>query len=268
MGLACILKRSARGETLGVHVANHHLRATQLNRAAKLLKLVANRHYRTALVRHGCAAAVEHSSVLRMADYRTVVDIGANRGQFALATRQCLPRAQVVSFEPLQDAADRFNGALGQDPRVTLHVAAIGDDSGQALIHISKKDHSSSLLPITAVQQRLFRGTAERGTTTVRVGRLSEFMSADEVEQPAMLKLDVQGYEIEALKGCEEFLPHFATILVEGSFMELYEGQPLADELVSWLLEQRFRFSGVYNPLYDGIGRAIQADFLFANLGS
>ncbi len=82
-----------------------------------------------------------------------------------------------------------------------------------------------------------------------------------------MLKLDVQGYEIEALRGCEEFFPRFATILVEGSFMELYEGQPLADELVSWVRDRGFRLSGVHNPFYDRRGRAVQADFLFARAG-
>ena len=92
---------------------------------------------------------------------------------------------------------------------------------------------------------------------------LTEFLSTGEIEQPALLKLDVQGFELKALKGCEELLHCFYWIYAECSFAELYEGQALADEVIAWLRERRFYLTGVYNMVYDGAGLAIQADFLF-----
>ena len=216
------------------------------------------------MFRHRVAAGVEHARVLSGLDCRTVVDIGANRGQFALVARQCQPHARVISFEPLPAAAAKFRAVFADDDRVTLHEIAIGPAPGNVTIHVSKRDDSSSLLPITAAQVALFPGTEEAATTIVRVAPLREFVSAADIQAPALLKLDVQGYELEALRGCEDLLDRFAYVYAECSFVELYAGQALADEVISWLRERGFKLHGEHNTVYDRGGRAIQADFLFA----
>jgi FkbM family methyltransferase len=233
----------------------------KVGKLAAILKLP---YYRTRLLRHRVAAGVEHAGVLSGLDCRTVVDIGASRGQFALVARKCHPQALIISFEPLPTAAAKFRAVFVDDDRVTLHDVAIGPLSGNATIHISKREDSSSLLPITSTQVALFPGTEEVATTIVRVGPLLEFISAEDIQTPALLKLDVQGFELEALRGCEELLDRFAYVYVECSFVELYAGQALADEVIAWLRERGFRLHGVHNMDYDRDGRAIQADFLFA----
>jgi FkbM family methyltransferase len=210
------------------------------------------------------AAGIEHERLLSKLDYRTVVDIGANRGQFSLVARQCLRQARIISFEPLPTAAAKFRAVFGDDDRVMLHEAAIGPVPGNATIHISRRDDSSSLLPITATQVALFPGTEEAAIAIVRVAPLREFISMAEIEAPALLKVDVQGYELEALRGCEDMLGQFAYVYAECSFVELYAGQAMADEVIAWLRERGFRLRGVQNTAYDRDGRAIQADFLFA----
>lgn len=207
---------------------------------------------------------MEHERVLSGLDCRTVVDIGANRGQFALVARRRLPHARILSFEPLPAAAAKFRAVFAGDDRVTLHEVAIGPAPGNATIHISRRDDSSSLLPITAAQASLFPGTEEAATAVVRVAPLLEFIPAAKIEAPALLKVDVQGYELQALRGCEELLSRFAYVYVECSFVELYASQALADEVIAWLRERGFRLRGVHNMDYDRGGRAIQADFLFA----
>ena len=157
-----------------------------------------------------------------------------------------------------------FRKVFRGDPKVTLHQSAIGPESGTATMHVAAADDSSSLLAISAMQERLFPGTGEIRTATVKIGRLSSSVSAEEIVAPAMLKLDVQGYElVEALRGCEDLLARFSYIYAECSFVELYEGQALADEIIAWLCEWGFRLSGVYHMGYDQNGRAVQRDFLF-----
>jgi FkbM family methyltransferase len=192
-----------------------------------------------------------------------VLDIGANRGQFALVVRRSFPKARIISFEPLPVPAGTFRKMFEDDPQVTLHEAAVGPVSGNATIHISRRDDSSSLLPITATQVALFPGTAEAATAIVRVAPLREFISAAEIQTPALLKLDVQGFELEVLRGCEDLLGQFAYVYAECSFVELYAGQSLADEVIAWLRERGFPLRGVHNTEYGQDGRAIQADFLF-----
>lgn len=235
-----------------------------MRKPEKLLAILRVAPYRSALLQHGVAAAVEHRRALGGLGVRTVVDVGANRGQFALLARHCFPRARIIAFEPLSAPAVRFRRLFADDGRVTLHRVALGSHSGEATMHVSGRDDSSSLLPITAKQRSLFPGTGEAGTETVRIGRLSEFIGQTSIERPALLKLDVQGYELEALRGSEDLLEQFDWVSAECSFLELYEGQALADEVIGWLCERGFRISSIDGLSRDRQGRAIQADILFA----
>ena len=144
-----------------------------------------------------------------------------------------------------------------------LQYVAIGSDAGETNIHVAVADDSSSLLPISAIQESLFPGTGEIRTETIKMGRLADFVSVGDINIPAMLKLDVQGFELEALRGCEDLLECFAYVYAECSFVELYTGQPLADEVILWLRERNFHLRGVYKVFYDNKGQAIQGDFLF-----
>lgn len=217
-----------------------------------------------ALVLNRVLAGAEHRHVL-WPGLSTVVDIGANRGQFSLAVRRWAPEARVVAFEPLSGPAKLFHRVFAGDAKVKLYQVAIGPEVGETIIHVSAADDCSSLLPISKVQQRLFPGTGEIRTETIQVGRLTDFVSPKEVVPPALLKLDVQGFELEALRGCEDLLEYFAYVYVECSFMELYIGQALADEVIVWLRERGFRLAGAYNLTYDKNGKAIQGDFLFVH---
>lgn len=135
-------------------------------------------------------------------------------------------------------------------------------------MHISHRDDSSSLLSISSVQTAMFPGTEEIATTEVRVAPLDEFVTADDLMAPAMLKLDVQGFEYEALIGCESLLPRFDWVYCECSFVELYSGQKLAWEIIDWLSTRGFGLAGVFNPAYDRRGQTVQADFLFRRDGA
>ncbi len=234
-----------------------------MRRSAKLMAILRVAPYRAALLRHGVAAAVEHEQALGGLKLRTVVDVGANRGQFSLFALHAFPDAKIVSLEPLAVPAARFRRVFAKERRVTLHHAALGPKTGQHTMHVSGHDDSSSLLPITATQGQLFRGTNEVRTETVRTGPLSEFLDGSSIEEPALLKLDVQGYELEALRGCGELLEKFEYVCAEGSFIELYEGQVLADELVAWLGERGYELVRSYGAVTDEHERTIQTDMLF-----
>lgn len=234
-----------------------------ISKIIKAIRVLPLRDGLPVMLRHGVAASVEHVNVLSQLNCQTILDIGANRGQFALAARHCFPEARIFSFEPLPGPSAMFRRVFANDPQVTLYPVAIGLETGTATIHVSTRDDSSSLLPITSMQNSLFPGTAEAGTQSIQIGRLTDFLSEADIRPPAILKLDVQGFELSALQGCEELLHCFNWIYAECSFVELYKNQALADELIAWLREHNFRLCGVYNMTYDRQGRSVQADFLF-----
>lgn len=242
--------------------------AKRLHQLRKLARVLAHDDYRNSLRRGGVAAATEHEQLLRTLRFATVVDIGANRGQFALVSRHCFPEARIIAFEPLASPADRFRTVLGRDPLVTLHQVAIGPAATSATMHVAAEDDSSSLLPITKLQQTLFSGTTEVATEAIQVEPLAYRIKPDELVPPALLKIDVQGYELSTLEGCEALLNRFSHVYVECSFVELYAGQALAAEVINFLRERGFHLRGVYNVHYDPKGQAIQADMLFSSLAN
>ena len=230
---------------------------------------MANPYWRRALIRHRIAAAVEHTDSLgTLPNILTVVDVGANRGQFALVARQQFPSARITSFEPLPEPAAEWRQLFLLDKRTHIVEAAIGDSDGVATMHISGKDDSSSLLPIKPAQDALFPGTAEVGTIQVGVSRLSSHIPKETLQQPALLKIDVQGFELQVLTGCADLLDRFDWVYVECSFVELYEGQALVDQVVDWLREHGFFLRGAYNIAYGSSREAVQGDFLFSRLSS
>ena len=232
-------------------------------RLGKVAHVLGVPEWRRALRMHGVAAGTEHLQMLQaLGPVQTIIDVGANRGQFALAARRAWPQATIVSFEPLSGPAEIYRGVFAADGRTRLVEAALGAAPEQATIHVSGRDDSSSLLPITTMQSALFPGTGEVAAQQVRVTRLADEL--DHIESPALLKLDVQGFELQALRGCEDLLDRLDWIYVECSFVELYAGQALADEVIAWLRERGFALHGVHNMAYDRSGQAIQADFLFA----
>lgn len=234
-----------------------------MRRVEKLLRIARNAQFVRVLVKHRVAAATEHRAVLRGLGCNAVVDIGANRGQFSLMAREAFPDATIFAFEPLTEPAKVCRRVFESDNNIGIYSFAIGDRAEQAVMHVSARDDSSSLLPIGNEQSQIFPGTQEVGTVTVNVRRLEDIISRDEIRSPALLKLDVQGFELEALRGCERLLPEFAWVYCECSFVSLYDQQALAGDVITWLAERNFQLIGVYNMTYAQSGMAVQGDFLF-----
>lgn len=236
-------------------------------RFKKFSQIILNREYINAFIK-GAAAGVEHCAILKSINCDCIVDIGANRGQFALAARKQFPHARIISFEPLSEPAAIFRRVFKSDSRTSLYQIAIGSAEKKLPMHVSCSDDSSSLLPISDLQKGLFPGTEEQEIRSIDVKPLGAVLRAQDILTPALMKIDVQGFELEVLKGCLSLLSAFKYIYVECSFMELYTGQALAYEVINFLKKARFNLSGVYNLSYNRQGAAVQGDFLFEKRGS
>jgi len=233
-----------------------------LQKAVKALRLLQSPLWRRALLR-GVAATIEHDAVPLRRDYRTILDVGANKGQFALYARHRFPNAEVHCFEPLADPRAALEALFRDDLHVQIHAIAVGAASGEAQIHVSRRDDSSSLLGISQLQSSRFPGTEEERIEEVAVIALDEVFAAADLPRPVLLKLDVQGYELEVLRGAEHLLDSIDTILVECSFDEFYEGQPLFDEIYRYLYDRGHRIVGGRISTACPAGAWQQGDFVF-----
>jgi FkbM family methyltransferase len=237
-------------------------RRPPLRKAVKLARLLRVRRYRQAL-RHRVAAAVEHDALALPAGIRTVLDVGAHRGQFALVAVRRWPDAALVCFEPLTEPRETLQRVLGGHPSLRVVGAAVGDEVGTATLHVSRSTDSSSLLPIRDAQVIAFPGTEAVATREVRTTRLDVELAGAEIARPALLKIDVQGAELQVLHGAVGVLEQIDVIVVECSFVELYAGQAHAADVVRFLHAHGFMVSDVGNPTRDLHGRALQTDLVF-----
>jgi FkbM family methyltransferase len=233
-------------------------------RLAKLARIAVHRPYRAAL-RKGVAAAVEHGGVRFCHEsFASVIDVGANRGQFALFARRAFPDAALYCFEPLPEPRATLERVLAGAPRLRVFPYALDTSAGQADFNVSRQDDSSSLLEIGRRQERAFAGTGVADRIVVETARLDAVLGGDDAPpRPALLKIDVQGNELGVLRGAEELLGGIDEILVECSFIELYVGQALADDVVGFLREHGFRLRGVFSLTQDPDCGSLQADLLF-----
>jgi len=229
-------------------------------RLRKMLRLARKPSLWPAALR-GTVASLEHGEIPFAEDFCTVIDVGANRGQFALFAADLFPDSRIICFEPLPAPADRLDGLL--DGRVEVHRVALGSEPGRAKINISASDDSSSLLPIGSRQKEEFPGTEAIGTLEVEVSTLDHRIPSPPV-RPCLLKIDVQGLEGEVLKGAAETLESVDQALIECSYVELYEGQPLAPEIITQMKSVGFSVVFQGTALRTNDGELLQANLLFA----
>jgi FkbM family methyltransferase len=218
-------------------------------------------------LRKGVGASLEHTESFSSYEFTTVVDVGANKGQFSLFMRSFFPKAAIIAFEPLPGPAEKFHWIFSGEADVVLHRCALGAANERAQIHVTEHDDSSSLLAVTSQQLDAY-GTREVGTVDIEVRRLDSVLARDNIIRPALLKIDVQGFEDQVLYGCGSLLECFDLIYVEASYVELYANQVMINEVAEILWKAGYRLRGIFNQSVNSANQPLQADFLFGRIGA
>ena len=191
-----------------------------------------------------------------------VVDGGANRGAVVEEVLARWPGARVHAVEAQPQVARELAARYSADPRVTVHAAALAAQSGQLELHVTANSVSSSALPPSSFKQSLQGAKVETvETITVPARRL-----ADLVREPIdLLKLDLQGYEVEALRGLGPRLAEVGAVLTELQFAPLYEGTPLFGDVDRVLREAGFGLFNLYELWTSGDGQLTAGDGIWLN---
>ena len=209
-------------------------------------------------------AGLEHKGIFKF-NLKTIVDIGANKGQFALAARKYAPDAEIFSFEPLASPSKTFRKIFLNDKKTFLYSVAIGPKAEDLYINLSAREDSSSILKIGHNQTKLFKGTDFVGKKKIRVAPLDFYLNKSKILKPSLLKIDVQGFEFEVLKSSLLLLRYFDFVYCECSYIELYEKQKLASEIIIWMKSNGFSLVKIYNAIYDNNKKIVQADLFSVN---
>jgi FkbM family methyltransferase len=203
--------------------------------------------------------------LMRLQGFDLVLDVGAAIGNYGRWIRSAGYQGRICSFEPLSAPFEELQQAAAEDPLWECRQLALGPEPGTATINVAGNSDSSSLLPMEELHVQSAPESAYVGTETVEVSTIDAIWDevAGDARKP-FLKLDVQGYELETLRGAAKSLPRIHGIQVELSFVPLYEGGPLWMEVVEFMQDHGFRAAG-FEPAHVDVRTAemLQADGIF-----
>ncbi len=190
---------------------------------------------------------------------RTVVDVGAAHGLF---TRECaavFPTAQYVLIEPLEEyraSLEHTVRAIG-DARLVQAAASAGTASA-CKFHVHHDLVGSSLY----LEQE--DSDVNGVPRTVPAVTLDQVRDQFQLGGPFLLKIDVQGAELDVLAGATSFLQDTEYVLLEVSLFEFFRGGPQFADVVAFMKVRGFVAYDLYNPLYRPIDAALsQLDIAF-----
>ncbi|MFM2420631.1 MAG: hypothetical protein RL385_5354 [Pseudomonadota bacterium] len=201
---------------------------------------------------------------LRDLQIETILDVGANTGQFALAAHRAFPSAEILSFEPLAECYATLAKRLRALPRARAFNIALGEAPGTRSFERNVYSPSSSFLPLGVAHQRSFPFARDTTEVEVQIDTLDAVVDRLAPAEPMLIKIDVQGYEDRVLQGAQRTLRRARALLVETSFLPLYEGQACHDGICAQLAEHGFRYHGCLDQLTEpGSARILSADSVF-----
>jgi FkbM family methyltransferase len=197
---------------------------------------------------------------------QTVLDIGANEGQFAAYIRRFFPSALICSFEPLPGPFEKLSLAASRDPRLRPYNLALGEENGvvEFFLH-SEHSPSSSFLQTTETSHKFFPVTAEQQVVSIRAATLDAWFQEHGagIEKDILVKLDVQGFEDRVIRGGPTVLSEATACIVEVCIDRLYAGQAEFFEVSRLLQERGLRYVGNLNQAYAADGHVMYLDAVF-----
>jgi len=165
-----------------------------------------------------------------------VLDVGANTGQYAKKLRTLGYAGRIISFEPLTREFQKLSKLSASDPKWDCKQLALGSVDESQEINIAGNSYSSSILPMLDRHVLGAPDSSYIGKETVTVSRLDSIQSSLLREHDRIfLKLDVQGYEMEVLKGSSDTLKQVEIIEMELSLTPLYEHSVLYEAMIEFM---------------------------------
>jgi FkbM family methyltransferase len=194
----------------------------------------------------------------------TVIDIGANTGQFALLANQMLPEAHIYSFEPLVECFQKLLNQTSDISNIHAFNFALGDKNEQKEFYSNSFSQASSFLQTTSCNDENYPLASDhRPVGLMEIRTLDSLTDIITITDNLMIKIDVQGYEDKVISGGENTFKKASTILIETGFVELYQESPLFDDIYKKLMSLGFEFNGFIGQSRDKNGKMIWGDALF-----
>ncbi|MBD2150278.1 FkbM family methyltransferase [Pseudanabaena sp. FACHB-1277] len=195
----------------------------------------------------------------------SVIDIGASRGTFTQSLQIVYGIKKGLLIEPQPILCDQLKQKFA-DPQFVIYECAIADSERTQKMEVLNWDYSSSLLEVKRDIDNVnsILNLEVNQTIDCKVRTLDNILQEIHWKETIdLLKIDIQGAELMALKGAEQTLKRTKMIFTEVSFRRLYENAPVFQEVYDYLHDQGFKLLTVSDGFRGADGDLLQADALF-----
>jgi len=194
---------------------------------------------------------------------RGVVDVGANRGGWTRMARAIFPDARVILIEPQDEMRSLLEQLCEDNSGIEYVQAGAGSQPGQLLQTIWDDLDGSSFLP--AASAEAVRAGRQRMTPIVTIDQL---LAARPDFHPDLVKLDVQGYELEVLKGGSSLFGRAEVMILETSLYQFLPNMPVTIDCINFTAERGYAFYDVTESLRRLLDGALgKIELAFARVG-
>ena len=188
---------------------------------------------------------------------KTIFDVGAATGEFSIIFNNLFRKTNIYAFEP---QSEYFEHIQKNHIQICLPFkVALSDEVGESPFFLTKSKPSSSLIKPANTKTSIDSYTELNSQININTTTIDVFCQENNIHQINLLKLDTQGSELSILKGASKMLQNnlIDVIYTEVEFIEIYENQPLFNDLTDYLLKYDYKLYNIYNHVY--INNAILA---------
>lgn len=234
-------------------------------RVTRYVKKRFNKYKNITVIRHPFDAIPKDVKV------NWVLDIGANRGDVAIAALESYPNSQIICFEPVKSTFEELKNNLQPfSGRTHFYNCALSNSSEEAEINITTSHGANSIEPQTAFHQECNPHVREVGKEKIQLVRLDDIAEKFPRQKFDIVKIDVEGHELNVLRGGKKFFSNNVdVIIIEISLMrdQSWNEQAVFD-IFAFLKETGFALVNVMDLYYakDKAVQLIQMDCVFRNI--
>lgn len=197
-----------------------------------------------------------------------IFDVGAHKGETVVRYKELFTDSTIYCFEPFTDSAETLRSRFCSDPSIHVLQNAVSDFNGNKLFYVNENDATNSLLPRTQDTRRYFSKAADsKCTFEVQAVTIDGIMLQNNIDHIDILKFDIQGGELMALKGAKNALKESSVSVIysETLFVPHYENNPLLLDLWKYLDQYNYTLFDIYDLYRATNGQLRFGDTIFIN---
>lgn len=179
-----------------------------------------------------------------------ILDVGANVSNWSRTAKSVFPNSIVYLIEPLIEMEPYLKKFCSDFPGSKYFLNGAGAKDENLHLFISDYLPESHILE---ERDELIKSTKQQ--REIKIITIDSLIENKEIEIPELVKLDIQGFELEALKGATKLFGKTEVFILEISFFSYYKGTPIFSEVILFMAERgyySFDFSGFLRRPYDG----------------